>query len=339
MTIRPALVLSGVALLGTRLTAQYPLAPSPVLDLHTLSHDVRFGGYVSARGTERSDTATFVVNRARVTASVLPAPFAALRLQVDYAATGRTTGDTVPAIVLTDAFVQLVPSEPEGGARLAHAALLVGQFRTPFSLEFLTPFSLLQTANRSQAVDRLSTRRDIGVLGQVALGGAARVTGAVINGEGPNRLVNSDGREMAMGRVTVFPLARLALSAKYLGEGGDHRWGYDGRWMGRSAIIEGEFIARRGPLSAATTTDASGGYVLASYKVLSWLQPVVKWERLRDVRTTGAATTQSRLTYTTLGINLVSAGERIRLLVDGIFKSERPASTGNELIAQLVAIF
>jgi hypothetical protein len=65
----------------------------------------------------------------------------------------------------------------------------------------------------------------------------------------------------------------------------------------------------------------------------------VKWERLRDDRTTGAATIQSRLTYTTLGINLVSAGERIRLLVDGIFKSERPASTGNELVAQLVAIF
>ncbi len=58
MTIRPALVLSSVALLGTPLTAQYPLAPSPVLDLRTLSHDVRFGGYVSARGTERSDTAT-----------------------------------------------------------------------------------------------------------------------------------------------------------------------------------------------------------------------------------------------------------------------------------------
>jgi hypothetical protein len=270
---------------------------------------------------------------------VRPRPFAALRLQLDGAATGRTSGDTVPAIVLTDAYVQLAPPESSGRARALHPALIVGQFKTPFSLEFLTSFSQLQTANRSQAVDRHATRRDIGLLGQIALAHAVTVTGAVVNGEGSNRLVNSDGREMAVGRVTAFPLARLGLSVKYLGQGGDHRWGYDGRWMGHGAIVEAEFLARRGPLGAGVSTDASGGYVLASCKAAPWLRPVLKWERLREARTTGATTTVSRLTYTTVGISFLSRGESIRLLVNGIRKSERPVSTGNEVVAQLIAIF
>jgi hypothetical protein len=323
-------------LLALLALAQYPLAPTPVLDTRTFTREVRLGGYVGFRGVLRRDTLTFVVNRARVTAQALPAPFAALRLQVDYSATGRTSGDTVPAIVLTDAYVLLVP--PESVGRL-HPALVVGQFRTPFSLEFLTPFSLLRVPSRSQAVDRLTTRRDIGVLGQVAVGRAVTVTAALVNGEGPNRLVNADGREMAIGRVTVFPVPNLQVSAKYLGQGADHRWGYDARWLGNGALVEGEFIARRGPFGPGEDIDASGGYALAAYKIRPWLQPVLKWERLRDARTVGPTTTERRLTYTTVGANLLSRGESLRVLFNAIHKSEPPLFTGTELVAQVILIF
>lgn len=334
-------VLSCLALAAQTLAAQYPLAPSPVLDVRTLTHELRLGGYVSVRETLRRDTLTFIVNRARLTGHVLPAPFAALRVQVDFTSTGLTRADTVPAIVLTDAYIQIVPPATRGatGGRLIRPALIAGQFRTPFALEFLTPFSLLQTANRSQPIDRHTTRRDIGVLGQLAVGQAATVTVAVVNGEGPNRPTNTDGREMALGRLTVFPIARLAIAAKYLGQGRDHRWGYDARWMDHGAIVEGEFLARRGPLTAGTTIDASGGYVLASFKIRPWLQPVLKWEHLRDARTTGGTTTRTHLTYTTAGVNLLSRGETIRLLVNGIYKSEPPLFVGTELVAQLVAIY
>src|SRR5437879_998584 len=88
---------------------QYPLAPSPVLDLHTLTRELRLSGYVSARETLRRDTLTAVINRARLTLQVLPAPFAALRVQADFAASGLARADTVPAIVLTDAYIELVP--------------------------------------------------------------------------------------------------------------------------------------------------------------------------------------------------------------------------------------
>jgi hypothetical protein len=319
----------------------YPLAPSPVLDLHSLSHELRLGGYVSVRQTLRRDTLTAVVNRARLTAQVLPAPFAALRVQVDFTATGLSRADTVPAILLTDAFIQLVPPATLSahGPHALRPALIVGQFRTPFSLEFLTPFSLMQTANRSQPIDRHTTRRDIGVLGQLAVGQAVTVTGALVNGEGSNRLTNPDGREMAIGRLTVFPLARLAVSAKYLGQGIDHRWGYDARWIDHGVTMEGEYLARRGPFNGTTTVDARGGYVLASYRVRPWLQPVAKWEQLRDTRTTGASSTTTSLTYTTAGLNLLSRGESIRLLLDAVYKSEPAVFTGTEFEAQLVAIF
>ncbi len=123
----------------------YPLAPSPVLDLHTLSHELRLGGYLSARQTLRRDTLTAIVNRARLTAQVRPAPFAALRVQADFSATGLARADTVPAILLTDAYIQVVPpgTLDARGPRALHPAVIVGQFRTPFSLEYLTPFSLL----------------------------------------------------------------------------------------------------------------------------------------------------------------------------------------------------
>src|SRR5207247_1711205 len=186
--------------------------------------------------------------------------------------------DTAPAILLTDAYIQLVPPATltADGEHALHPALIVGQFRTPFSLEFLTPFSLLPTANRSQPIDRHTTRRDIGFLGQLAVGHMVTLNAVLVNGEGSNRLTNPDGREMAIGRVTVFPLSRLAVAAKYLGQGRDHRWGYDARWMDHAALVEGEFLARRGPFTSTTTVDASGGYVLAAYQVRPWLQPVLK---------------------------------------------------------------
>ena len=321
--------------------AQYPLAPSPVLDLHALTHELRLSGYVSARETLRRDTLTAVINRARLTLQVLPAPFAALRVQADFAATGLARADTVPAILLTDAYIELVPPATlaRTGAHALHPALIIGQFRTPFSLEFLTPFSLLTTANRSQPIDRHTTRRDIGLLGQLAVGHMVTFNGALVNGEGSNKLTNPDGREMAIGRVTVFPFARLAVAAKYLGQGRDHRWGYDVRWMDHAALVEGEFLARRGPFSPTTSVDARGGYVLGAYRVRPWLQPVLKWEHLWDRRTTGATTSTKSLTYTTVGINLLSSGESIRLLVDGIYKSEPAVFTGEELEVQLIAIF
>ena len=340
-----ATLLAACLALGTGASstaAQYPpLAPTPVLPLESFSQEPALTGYLSVRQTVRDDTATFTVNRARITLQILPLRFAALRLQVDLSAVGRTRGDTVPATLLTDAYVQLVPPDTTSPAmRFLRPALVVGQFRTPFSLEYLTPFSVLATASRSRAVDRLSSRRDLGVLAQVRFARFATLTGAVVNGEGPNQTANPDGKQMAVGRLSLFPMRSLALSGKWLGQGGDHRWGYDGRWLVRNLVIEGEALVRTGPPGAAgAASDASGGYLLAAYRIRPWLQPVVKWERLRETTVTPAGEAELRLRSITYGINLLAPHDRLRLQVDWLAHSARPTRASDELVAQLQAIF
>ena len=65
--MRYACLAALLALPGT-VFAQYQLAPSPVLDIHALTPDVRLGGYVSVRSTERRDTVTFIVNHPNISA-------------------------------------------------------------------------------------------------------------------------------------------------------------------------------------------------------------------------------------------------------------------------------
>ena len=329
-----------LAAASTPIAAQYPLSPSPVPPFRLFTPQPTFSGYVSVRETFRDDTASFLVNRARLTLHVLPLAYAAVRMQVDLSAMGRTRGDTVPAIVLTDAYIALAPPDTSSQvARVFHPVLLIGQFRAPFSLEYLTSFSLLTTANRSQVVDRLAARRDLGLLGQVGFARFATLTGAIVNGEGPNRTTNSDGKQMAIGRLTVFPISSLAISGKWLGQGAEHRWGYDARWIVRGLVVEGEAIRRAGPIGGVSGLDGSGGYALAALWVFPWLQPVVKWERLREVSTIAPGGSDRQLTWTTYGINLSTAQGRLRLQLDWIAKSERPLAASDELVAQVQAIF
>lgn len=321
------------------LAAQYPLAPTPVLDLSALSPEPRFSGYVSVRQTWRDDTSTFVVNRARVTMQTRPLPYAAVRIQTDLSAVGQSRGDTIPPVSLTDAYVQLSRDDSVGWLRHLRPAVIAGQFRTPFSLEFLTSFSLLLTANRSQASDRLAKRRDIGVLGQVRVGGIATILAALVNGEGPNRARNTDGRQMAIGRVTVFPAPYAQLSVKGLTQPGDHGWGYDARIQAGAITVEGEALWRDARSDVTTTTCGTGGYALAAYRLTRWLQPAVKWERLHERACTPASPTMGRLTWATYGVNVTSGDQRVRLQLNWLVKTARPVDQSNELVAQVIGIF
>lgn len=323
------------------LPGQYPLTPSPVLDVGAMPAEPRLSGYISVRQTWRADTGTFAVNRARMTLQVRPIPWTAMRLQTDFAAIGRTNGDTVAAFVLTDAYVQFgIGDSARGSARRWRPAAVVGQFRTPFSLEFLTPFSLLASVNRSRVVDRLATRRDIGVLGRVGVGSPLTLMAALVNGEGPNRTSNPDGRQMTVARLTFRPVSPFAVSAKWASQRDDRRWGVDARWLGKRLLVEGESIGRRGPVSGAATAltlDASGEYVLAAFRVRSWLRPMLKWEHFRESSSAPAA--ENRVTWVTSGVDVLPAGDRMAVQIDVIARRERSVAARNELVAQLKALF
>jgi len=325
------------------LQAQYPVAPTPVMPRGSLTREPRLSGYISARETLRSDSSTFIINRARVAVQALPAPFVAVRLQADFAAVGRTTGssgDTIPALQLTDAFIQLgIPDTASRIARLLRPALLIGQFRTPFSLEYLTSFSAILTANRSVATDRLALRRDRGFQAEVRFPRLVVLHGALVDGEGSNRTSNPDGRQLVAGRATVLPISTLSVSGKWAGHGADHRWGYDARWVQGPVVLEAELIEREAPTSATTNIDARGGHVLAAFLVLPWLQPVVKWEQLHETASTETTSASTRFTYSTFGVNLVAPENRARLQLNWIDRSEHPVARKGEFVMQFQALF
>jgi Phosphate-selective porin O and P len=339
--IAPALVLTCLVAGGslTRLAAQYPLAPTPVLDLSSLSPEPRFSGYVSVRETWRRDTSTFLINRARITIQTRPLAYAAVRIQTDLSAVGQARGDTIPPVTLTDAYVQISPQDTASWLHHLRPALIVGQFRTPFSLEFLTSFSLLPLSNRSQASDRIAKRRDIGVLGQIRVGRVATVTAALVNGEGSNRARNTDGRQTAIGRITVFPARVAQVSAKGLTQSGDRGWGFDARVLAGPLTVEGESLWRHAHSDVTTTACGSGGYALAAYRLTTWLQPAVKWERLHERACTPAAPSVSRLTWMTYGVVVAAPDQRVRFQLNWLVKTARPVDQSNEVVAQLIGIF
>lgn len=330
--------------------APYPLAPSPVFDARHLTTTPALGGYVAVRQTRRNDSTLFAVSRARVTVMVAPRDYLAVRLQADLSNVGRVARDSsVAASLLTDAYLQLTPPPSSAGAWYAalEPALLVGQFRSPFSLEYLTPFSLLKTVNRSAAVDRLSLKRDIGAMAQLGVAHRVTLAGALLNGGGPNATRNPDDRELAVGRVTLRPVSSLAISGKWGGEGPDHLWGYDARWLWRGATVEGEALHRKGrvPGSGAVAAPsppyaAGGGYVLAAYRVLPWLEPVLKWERFREERAPAAGGIASSERWLTAGATVATPDDHLRLQANWIDKRFHPLERhANELVAQLIAVY
>lgn len=340
---RAALV-AGILTIGAvaapPLAAQYPVAPSPVLDVSRIGPGVTLSGYFAARQTRRHDSTTFSISRIRLTAEARPMPFLAVRVQGGISNNGiGNSSSSVGTFAFSDAYVQLTPPDAHRFQAL-RPSLIVGQFKMPFSLEYLTPYSHLLTVQRSQAVDGLAIKRDIGVMGQLRLTRFLTVDAALANGNGANTTANPDGHEVAMARVTVSPFPQLAIAGKWSGEGVVHRWGYDARLIAGQATIEGEVIQVRDSARAAAT-DASGGYALVAYKVLPWLQPVVKWEQFHQTLATTdvLVADEIRSTWTTVGVNFVAPRDHVRLQVDWIVKSDHPTGHANEILAQVVAIY
>ena len=339
----PALVVFGIAVglaAPECATAQTALNPLPILSTGSLTREPRLSGYLSARETIRDDTMTFIINRARMTVVAAPASFIAVRLQADFSTLGRTRGDTVPASLITDAYIQLAPTDTASRlVKTLRPVLLLGQFKAPFSLEYLTSSTSVITADRSMAADRLAIKRDRGVQGTIRFPQLATLSAALMDGEGSNRVTNPDGRQMAIGRLTLVPAAWMSISGKWASQGSDNRWGYDARLLRWGAVLEGEVIQRDGPASATTHTDAGAGYVFAAYRIRPWIQPVVKWERLNETTSGTATSTSSRATWTTFGVNLYAPDDRFRAQFNWVNRDELPVERKGEFIAQFQALF
>jgi len=115
-----------------------------------------------------------------------------------------------------------------------------GQFKTPFTREFLTSLADVETADRATVVDSLAPKRDLGVMVDYAIGSVSTLMLGAFNGEGQNVTANTDSTLLWVGRAAVRPIAFVTLGANFASYGSDStRYGVDAavEYMGRP--IEG----------------------------------------------------------------------------------------------------
>jgi len=251
----------------------------------------------------------------------LPGGFS-FRVMPEYEAGGSAT--QAASVSLRDAYIRWTRDA---------FAVTVGQVKTPFSPEFITSITQIETADRATAVDSLAPKRDIGLMAEYAVGTWANLQAGVFNGEGQNRIVNVDSTNLVVGRVSVRPVPYLTVGGNAAHWSTDStRWGADAEleWQGLS--LKGEYLWQ--PRAASEADE--GWYALAAYCVLPWVQLVLKQEWFERPGVFPA----QRQVATTGGVNVWLAASRIRLLANYVSREiGTPGIRRGAVITQLQVRF
>jgi len=280
----------------------------------------RLGGYVQARETWTSGVGLVgTINRARVIADGAVGGGFSYKVSAELASGGSAT--TQVAVSLRDAYVRWA------GAGVAVSA---GQFKTPFSREFLTPVTAVETADIAAVVDGLSPKRDIGVMADYDWHGRATAALGVFNGEGQNSGVNRDSSVLVVGRATLRPLDPVTLGADVARYRDSTRYGLEVGLEDAGFALKGEYIRQH---RLAVGRDDAGWFVLGTWRPRRWLQVVARQEDFQRP----AVAAFVRNTATTIGANVWFAGERVRLLAD--YVSRKVGTRSGALITQAQVVF
>lgn len=264
----------------------------------------RIGGYVQFRETaQRRVGLTATVHRARFSIDGgLPARFT-YRFLVELEA---SAGAANPATVsLREAILKWSP---------APFAITAGQYKTPFSREYLIPVPQVETADLAAVVDSLAPKYDVGVMGEYAFRGYATVYAGVFNGEGQNAIANRDSLVSAITRLVITPIPQLALGGSASRDGaGRSRWGVDANVEQNGAVVRAEYIQRH-VQGRALGRDDFGWYVYGGYRLTPRIQLIARREEFRRP----AIGPSRRLRAVTIGTNIEIAPNRVRLLLEGV---------------------
>jgi hypothetical protein len=274
----------------------------------------RPSGYIQARESYQDGTGLSAsLNRVRLGADgSLPSGFS-YRVLVEYESATATTA----AVGLRDAFVRWSATP---------WAVQAGQFKVPFSREYLTSITAIETAERSAVVDALAPKRDLGVMAEVALPSSGGLWLGAFNGEGQNLGANRDSTLMLVGRASVRPLAIFQFAANAAGYGSDStRYGLEGNAEWRGFLARGEWIGQR---RRGRSTDDRGWFALGAYRLRPWLQLVARQEDLRQ----SAIGASRRNRATTVGANVDLPGGRVRLLADYVSRTTGSPGTRRGLL-------
>ncbi|MFL5402531.1 MAG: porin [Gemmatimonadales bacterium] len=309
----PGLVLAHLIMAGSVGAQSPPASPA-----------VKLSGYLQAREVYQRDVGlTSSINRARLAASGSVLEAVTWRIQGEFRTGSVGTGKA--SVSLQDAYLRYAPKL---------WALQIGQFKTPFALEFITSLADVETADRSTVVDSLAPKRDIGLMAEYT---PARVHlwAGVFNGEGQNVTGNPDSSLLGAGRVAVRVLPELSLAingARYFGD--STRYGGDVAYEHGAVILKGEYIGQaRDGISAP---DDWGWYGLGATYLTPSVQAVGKYEDFgRPSISTG-----SRNRAWTAGVNVYPGGKNLRLTFDYVSrKIGVPGTRKGRVLAQVQARF
>jgi phosphate-selective porin O/P len=282
-----------------RAAAQASPAPAPA-GAPSPAPGVRFTGYIQARETYRDGVGlTGSINRARLAAYGSVATNFTWRIQGEFRTGSVGTGKA--SVSLQDAYIRY---------KTGDFGVQGGQFKTPFSREFITTLADLETADRSTVVDSIAPKRDIGIMADYAIGPTATLMLGVFNGEGQNVTANTDSTLLWVGRASLRPMAYLTLGANAATYGSDStRYGFDVSLEYQGATLRGEYIGQH---RDGGRLDDKGWYAQGTYRVVPWVQLVLKQEDFRRSEISPALRNRA----TTGGVNLDFASGKVRLLAN-----------------------
>jgi hypothetical protein len=286
---------------ATRLAAQQGRDSSYQTPPSSTGPTLKVGGYIQARETwqEAGNVLTGTLNRARAyVEGNLTAGFT-YRIMAEYEAGGNAS--TAASVSLRDAYIRWTRND---------FVVWAGQFKTPFSPEFIMSITQVETADRATVVDTLAPKRDIGVMATYAFRPYVTLAAGFFNGEGQNRIINVDSANMVVARATVRPIPFITFGgniAKY--DSDSTRWGVDAQFEYRGALVRAEYIRQDHHVSLP---NDEGWYGLAAYRVLPWVQLVFRQEQFAR----NAISLDRRVVATAGGVNVEFAAARVRLLVN-----------------------
>jgi phosphate-selective porin O/P len=316
MSVRIAMVALLVGLGVPNAVAQTPA---------TASSTVKLSGYVQARETYQKNIGlNGTINRARLAVSGSATGNITWRVQGEFRTGNVGTGKA--SVSLQDAYVRWAKRG---------VGVQLGQFKTPFTREFITSLTEVETADRSTVVDSLAPKRDIGILADYAMGGRATVSIGVFNGEGQNVTANRDSSALGVARLAVRPVPFLLVGgnvARYFQD--STRYGLDASLESAWVILRGEYVGQH---HDQVTGDDKGWYGLAAAPLRPWLEPVLKYEWF--ARPSVPLDAEKNRAWTA-GVNLFPWGKATRITLEYVSRSVGdPGVSKSQALAQAQVIF
>jgi phosphate-selective porin len=319
MLARFGVVMCPALVLLPPLAAQAPSSGAPP--------SVKFSGYIQGRETYQENVGIVgTINRARLTAAGAVGGDVAWRIQGEFRTGNVGTGRA--SVSLQDAYVRWTRKA---------LGVQIGQFKTPFTREFVTSLAEVETADRATVVDSLAPKRDIGVMADYAWGGRATLSAGIFNGEGQNVTANTDSSALGVARVTYRPIPYLVLganAARYFTD--STRYGVDANVESPWVILRGEYVGQHRDI--ADSEDDKGWYALAAAPVRPWVQPVFKYEWFNRPGIAPSGNLKNRAW--TAGVNLFPWGRTTRFTLEYVSRKVGEPGVRKSLgLAQAQVIF